>query len=117
MRARLDKSQTNQITRGGAGLTQSSGREKVTVTKRVSDEASYRPVHSTFTLKQLLTRAGGYMTDSILFHLVQGYFLVTQTKELKELELFFVGKSECAAMSRLTGMAGKSAHSKLALVK
>lgn len=38
MRAGFDKLGTNQISQG-AGLTQSSGREKVTVTKRVSDES------------------------------------------------------------------------------
>lgn len=38
MGTRLDKLETNQICQR-AGLTQSSGQEKVTVTKRVSDES------------------------------------------------------------------------------
>lgn len=73
MRAAFDTLEANQISRG-AGLTQSSGREKVTVTKRVSDGASYQLVHRAFTLKSLQTQAGGFMkvedeaSDSVLFH-------------------------------------------------
>lgn len=51
MGIRLSKLETNQICRR-AGLSQSSGREKVTVTKRVSDE-SQSPVraHHVYTAK------------------------------------------------------------------
>ena len=130
MGAAFDTLEANQISRG-AGLTQSSGREKVTVTKRVSDGTSYQLVHRAFTLKSLQTQAGGFMkvedeaSDSVLFH--PGICSRHPTNRVGApfffFLFFFFGKSECAAMSRLTGMAeGEkerkmplSMHSELAL--
>ncbi len=93
MRARFDKLETNQIIQG-AGLTQSSGREKVTVTRRVSDE-SQLAARAQYVHAEITSNAGrwlheGYMTKpETAFYVIQGYFLVTQTKELIELELPF----------------------------
>lgn len=85
-------------------------------------KASYQDVYT-----KILSNAGRWLHGRLMtkpqttFYYIQGYFLVTRSKGFIELELPLFGKSECAAMSRLTRMAGRgkkivlSVHSKLAL--
>lgn len=101
MRARFGKLETNQISQG-AGLTQSSGREKVSVTKRVSDECQ-RPARALYLYTEITSSRWGFHGGFALrFIPLKDIF---RQRSWQSWSSCFWGKSECAAMSRLTGMA------------
>lgn len=103
MRASFNKLQTNQISQG-AGLTQSSGQEKVTIPKRVSNET---PLPGRLHWIKL-TWAGVYslMTNpQATFCYIKRIFSGYPAIGTYRVGPPSFGKSECAAMSRLTLMA------------
>lgn len=77
-----------------AGLTQLSGREKVTILKGCQMEDSHQPIYA-----KTNSNAGRYSQEELVFKVpFQGYFLKTQ---LKSWSSIFHGKYDYAAMCRM----------------